>query len=69
MKMEGKIVKNSEILKKYLRILQTQIQDIGNTLHDFETELYKEKKKEKIIMKKCYHAQFVEMKMLNLPVP
>lgn len=42
MKMEGKIVKNSEILKKYLRILQTQIQDIGNTLHDLETELYEE---------------------------
>lgn len=35
-------MKNSEILMKYLRILQTQIQDISNTLHDFETELYKE---------------------------
>lgn len=43
--MEGKIVKNSEILMKYLRILQTQIQDICNTLHDFETELYKENEK------------------------
>ena len=35
MKMDNK---NSEVLMKYLRILQTQIQDIGNTLHDFETE-------------------------------
>ena len=40
MKMDNK---NKEIMMKYLRILQTQIQDIGNTLHDFETELYKEK--------------------------
>lgn len=39
MKMDNK---NKEIMMKYLRILQTQIQDIGNTLHDFETSLYKE---------------------------
>lgn len=42
MKMDNK---NKEIMMKYLRILQTQIQDIGNTLHDFETELYKENRK------------------------
>lgn len=56
-------MKNSEILMKYLRILQTQIQDICNTLHDFETELYKEN--EKIIMKHYYRACFVVAIMLN----